>query len=327
MRDFFKGLVFIACALIIFPAIPFLLQNHTSFLPEAQSAAAKPEQNASVYEYIDTVKIYDTVNQTTFTMPIKDYLCATLLSQLPPEAPEEAIKAQAILMYTYILNRRLEELSSPTPDIMGADISTDPSKFPSLNTEVLPTDRFISAVSSVVGKYISFNDKPIQAAFCISSGGETESSLTVLGIDLPYLKGVKCESDIGYVTELVYTSNELFARITTNCKDVLLYGDPISWFEISSLLPSGYVKQVSFCDGSTVVGSEFSSALNLPSANFTFSYNPKFDRFTFKVKGCGHLVGLSLNGACKMAQQNKTCEEIIAHFFTGVEIKDSYKPN
>ncbi len=322
MREFFKGLFFITCALIIFPAVPLLIENNFS-QPEAVPTVTEPLQTP-IYEFIDTVRIYDTVKQSTFTLPTEDYLAAVLMSQLSAEAPKEAIKAQATLMYTYILTRRLDELKSPTPELRGADISTDSSKYPSLNLNNEAPEALKTAVYEVLGKYISFNGQPIQAAFCISSGGATESALTVLGVDLPYLQSVQCEFDSDYITELVYTSDELFARITTGCEGATLYGDADSWLEITSSLPGGYVNQVTLCGEKTVTGSQLANVLNLPSANFTFSYNPQFDRFTFTVKGCGHLVGLSLNGACKMAEQNKTCEEIINHFFAGVEIIDSY---
>ncbi|MBQ8623127.1 MAG: SpoIID/LytB domain-containing protein [Oscillospiraceae bacterium] len=323
MREFFKGLVFITCALIIFPALPFLSEAYFT-KSEAVPAITEPQESVPIYEFIETVKVYDIVKQATFTMPIEDYLAATLMSSLSHESPKEALKAQATLMYTYILTRRLSELSSPTPELMGADISTDSSKYPSLtlNTEV--PQAYKTAISEVLGKYIAYNNEPIQAAFCVSSGGVTESALTVLGVDLPYLQSVKCEFDDDCITELVYTSDELFARIATGCEGVTLYGDAAAWLDITSSLPSGYVENVMLCGENHVTGSQLASVLNLPSANFTFSYSPSFDRFTFTVKGCGHLVGLSLNGACKMAYNNKTCEEILKHFFTGVEIVDSY---
>ena len=42
----------------------------------------------------------------------------------------------------------------------------------------------------------------------------------------------------------------------------------------------------------------------------------------FSVKGYGHGVGMSQTGADSMAKQGSNCEDIIKHFYTGVEIKD-----
>lgn len=323
MREFFKGLLFITCALILIPAIPSLLERDFSE-PQSVPTISEATPSEHIYEFIDEVVVYDAVKHSAFTLSTEDYLAAVLRSQLSEAAPKEAIKAQAMIMYTYILNRRLEEIASPTPELMGADVSTDSSKYPALTLYSEAPDIYKTAISEVLGKYIAYNDEPIQAAFCVSSGGMTESALTVLGIDLPYLQSVVCEFDEDYKTELVYTSSEVFARITTSCQGVTLYSEPSSWLEISSSLPSGYVNEVTLCGENSLSGSELASVLNLPSANFTFSYNEEFDRFTFTVKGCGHLVGLSLEGACHMAQNQKTCEEIIAHFFADVQIKDSF---
>ena len=46
------------------------------------------------------------------------------------------------------------------------------------------------------------------------------------------------------------------------------------------------------------------------------------DNIKFSVKGYGHGVGMSQTGADSMAKQGNTAEEIIKHFYTGVEIKN-----
>ena len=325
MRDYLKGLLFITCSLILIPALP-LLVNRTSAEPKALPATVQIENIDTEYEYIDEVVVCDTVKQETFTLPTEDYLIAALRSQLAESTPKEAIKAQAMVLYTYILGRRLEEMGDPTPELMGADVSTDFSKYPSLILDDSPPEAYKTAVSEVLGKLVAYNNEPIQTAYCISSGGVTESAKTVLGVDLPYLQSVVCDSFDSYVTELVYTSSEVFARLTTSCEGITLYGEPLQWFSISEQLDSGYVVKIAVCEELSLSGREFAHALNLPSANFSFNYSQAFDRFSFKVNGCGHLVGLSLNGACAMAENGKTCEEIINYFFTGVKIKDSVFP-
>lgn len=319
MQDFFKGLALITVAIVIIPLAPLLfemLNKESQTVPTISQT--QPEDTP--YALIRDVKVYDSVKQTTFTLAIQDYLAAVLMAQLSETAPREAIKAQATLMYTYILSRRLEELDSNTPGLFGADVSTDTSKYPALIiTDDIP-NAFKTAIDEVLGDYIAYDGEPIQAAYCVSSSGQTESALTVLGEDIPYLKSVKCDFDSDYITELVYTSDELFARITTYCKGVTLYGQADQWISDMTVLDSGYVKEVRLCNEYSIKGTELSSALNLPSANFTYKYSSEFDRFTFTVRGCGHLVGLSLNGSCEMAGENKTCEEILKYFFTGVEI-------
>lgn len=319
MRDFFKGLAFITVAIVIIPLVPFLFDAFSS-KPQTVPTVSETVPEDTAYALVREVTVYDTVKQTAFTLSVEDYLAAVLMAQLTETAPHEAIKAQATLMYTYILSRRIEELSDPTPELMGADVSTDSSKYPTLVISQDIPQSFSSAISEVLGDYIAYDGEPIQAAYCVSSGGYTESALTVLGEDIPYLESVKCDFDADYITEAVYSSDELFARITTNCQGITLYGEPNEWITNIISSSSGYVTEITLCNEYSISGIRLASVLNLPSANFTYKYSSEFDRFTFTVRGCGHLVGLSLNGACKMAEQNKTCEEIIKHFFTGVEI-------
>ena len=46
------------------------------------------------------------------------------------------------------------------------------------------------------------------------------------------------------------------------------------------------------------------------------------EKIKFSVKGYGHGVGMSQTGADTMAKEGKNYEEIIKHFYIGVEIKN-----
>lgn len=48
--------------------------------------------------------------------------------------------------------------------------------------------------------------------------------------------------------------------------------------------------------------------------------------FTFHGKGFGHGVGLSQQGACNMARQNYSFEQILAFYYTGVKL-ERYPPD
>ena len=65
-------------------------------------------------------------------------------------------------------------------------------------------------------------------------------------------------------------------------------------------------------------GVEVRSLLGLKSANFKVSIEA--DNIKFEVIGYGHGVGMSQTGADSMAKSGSNYEEIIKHFYTGVEI-------
>ncbi len=60
--------------------------------------------------------------------------------------------------------------------------------------------------------------------------------------------------------------------------------------------------------------------LALRSTNFTFIIEN--NNIKFSVIGYGHGVGMSQTGADALAKQGKNYEEIIKHFYTGVQIID-----
>ena len=60
--------------------------------------------------------------------------------------------------------------------------------------------------------------------------------------------------------------------------------------------------------------------LGLRSTNFEISIDD--DNIKFSVKGYGHGVGMSQTGADSMAKQGSSAEDIIKHFYTGVEVSE-----
>ena len=65
----------------------------------------------------------------------------------------------------------------------------------------------------------------------------------------------------------------------------------------------------------------------LPSAFFileTVQKDGKFDGYKITGGGYGHGVGMSQNGAKAMVDAGKTYEEVLKHFYEGVEIGEIY---
>ena len=67
-------------------------------------------------------------------------------------------------------------------------------------------------------------------------------------------------------------------------------------------------------------GVEVRTILSLKSANFKVTIEN--ENIKFEVIGYGHGVGMSQTGADSMAKSGSNYEEIIKHFYTGVEITD-----
>ena len=68
------------------------------------------------------------------------------------------------------------------------------------------------------------------------------------------------------------------------------------------------------------LGVEVRQIFSLKSANFEVKIEN--DKIIFSVVGYGHGVGMSQTGADSLAKQGKSYDEIIKHFYIGVEITD-----
>ena len=55
-----------------------------------------------------------------------------------------------------------------------------------------------------------------------------------------------------------------------------------------------------------------------------FTIETNEDNIIFKVTGYGHGVGMSQTGADSMAKNGSTYDDIIKHYYTGVEIKNDF---
>ncbi len=327
MKDFFRGIALITAALLLFPAVPYIvgaISEPREAVDAVSEAVVIPEEPA--YEAVTEVNVYDTVSERVLTLTAEEYIASALAALLSPEAEPELLKAQAVLIYTYILRRRIEELESPTAELRGCDVSTDPSKYPRLvlgDGLSYDLEPFRDAAKAAAGTYCAYGGEPISVAYCYSAGTATESAETVLGVDLPYLKSVPSGEPDAYITTVTYTSEEVFARLTTSPDGYILLGGASGWITDKDTTPDGYVKSVYLDSRFIVSGTELARLLNLPSARFTYRYSEAADRFTFTVSGSGSLAGMSQRGANCLAKEGYNFKEILLHYFTGIEIVTS----
>ena len=90
-----------------------------------------------------------------------------------------------------------------------------------------------------------------------------------------------------------------------------------SSINITSKSEAGGVKEIQVA-GETIRGQDFRFLYGLNSSNFTYEIND--GNIIFKCKGYGHGVGMSQWGANVMGKEGKSYEEILKHYYTGVEI-------
>jgi stage II sporulation protein D len=248
---------------------------------------------------------------------------------MPAKYEIEALKAQAIAARTYTIY----QIANNKGKHGDADICDDSTccqawiskedrmqKWSEEDRENY-WNKIVKAVNETAGKIITYENKPINAFFHSNSGGTTETVSNVWsGKDLPYLQSVETSGEDGYSqysSEVTISKKDLLEKLKKEYPDIQINYEENESIKILDYTQSGRVKTVKF--GNTeIAGTKVRSLLELKSTNFAIKLEG--DNIFFSVRGYGHGVGMSQTGADSMAKNGSTCEEILKHFYTGVEI-------
>ena len=286
------------------------------------------EQNYD-YRELGTIKLLHIESGQTEEIKLDEYLYGVVSAEMPASYEIEALKAQAVVARTYTIyqiqnngNKHEGANICDSYQCCQAWISKD-DRFAKWeeNQKEINWQKITNAVNETQGKIITYNGKPINAFFHSNSGGVTESSVNIWGgVEYPYLKSVETSGEEGYSqysSEVTLTQEELLSKIKEKYLDVQIDFNVEDSIQILEYTDSGRVRTIRF-GNIQIAGTEARTILGLKSTNFVV--NKKDGKIVFSVIGYGHGVGMSQTGADSLAKSGKGYEEIIKHFYTGVEI-------
>ena len=177
------------------------------------------------------------------------------------------------------------------------------------------------AVNSTKGKIVTYEGEPINAFFHSNSGGITDTATNVWGgTNYPYLQAVETSGEseyTQYASEVLVTKEEFVAKIKEYHTDFNIDFDEERPIEILEYTEGERIKKIKI-GNLYLSGVEIRNIFGLKSAKFKMDIQEK--NIKISVIGYGHGVGMSQTGADSLAKQGKKHEEIIKHFYTGVEI-------
>lgn len=167
----------------------------------------------------------------------------------------EAIKAQAVAVYTYIK--------------FNGDDSND------LRAKADPPQIVIDACKEVLGEALYYNGDYALTMFSASSGGCSANCRDIFYQDLPYLRSVPsaydaaCDPHYGSVQYI--SVSDLRNRIETRY-GIRLSNNPYNWIRPVYSQETGYINEVIIDGQLTVKGYPFSLAMGLKSCKFMLAY-------------------------------------------------------
>lgn len=297
---------------------------------EKQENTDKIEDSSEKYDYkkYGTIKLLHAKTGEIEEVALDSYLCNVVSAEMPADFDEEALKAQAVVARTYTIYK-IENKKHENADICDdstccqAWVSKE-IRFSRWEEEKRESNwaKIEKCVNETKGKIITYQNKPINAFFHSNSGGTTELPVNVWGggENLPYLKVVETAGEEGYTqysSEVVLSKEELINKLKVKYEDINVNFENEDDIKILEHTDSGRVRTIKF-GNHELSGVETRTLLGLKSTNFEIQKQDGNIKFT--VKGYGHGVGMSQTGADTMAKQGKNYEEIIKHFYSGVEI-------
>ena len=293
----------------------------------------KKDENVEQYNYkeYNKIKLLHKKDKKIEEIPLDEYLLGVVSAEMPANFEQEALNAQALVARTYTIysikrNKNKHE---------GADICDSSTccqawiskedRLARWNEDVREEywNKIVKAVNTTKGKVITYNGDVIDAFFHSNSGGITEIPVNVWGgTNFPYLQSVQTSGEEGYSqysSEVTLTQEELINKIRAKHSDFNIDISQQDSVKILEYTEAGRVKNIQI-GNLKLSGVEVRSLLGLKSTNFKIEINN--GKVTFIVTGYGHGVGMSQTGADSMAKQGNNYEEIIKHFYTGVEITE-----
>lgn len=273
-------------------------------------------------------------------VPLESYLPSVVGSEMPASWPQDALRAQAVAARTYVLRQRKPAAAFDVKATVASQV------YKGLEAET-PSTR--EAVASTRGQVLTFDGDLANAVFHSSAGGSTENSGDIWSRQLPYLVSVP---DFDATSPVSQWQQRLDPELLR--KAFREIGGAMR-IDVLATTGSGRIRQARVIGpaGTLVLtGPELRSRLGLRSTLVRFESVapevalapaeagatqpqmppplPAIDTPPLQLpqpalmaigRGFGHGVGMSQWGAYAMAQQGRSYEQILSHYYRGTELR------
>jgi stage II sporulation protein D len=249
-------------------------------------------------------------------VPLEGYLYGIISKEMPSTWSGNALRAQAVASRTYALYIKSKNRFMP----FDVEATTESQVYGGYNAE---TESTTAAVNATRGQVITRNKQLIIPYFHSNSAGHTEEARYVWQVDLPYLKGVTDP----FSKDLPNSSWQFrlpYAVASSRLNQAGLKIGSIKSIKPNSYTPSGRVFDIALetNTGRVVLSANhFRCLIDAKQIKSTFfKIIPESSGVILEGNGHGHGVGMSQWGANQMAAAGHSYQEILKHYYSGVEL-------
>lgn len=295
-----------------------------------ETESAQSDTKTPIRSALDSekVRIYLTDRKKIETVPLETYVMGVLAAEMPIDFHVEALKAQAIAARTYIVRRLSSGASAGQADVLDTvqhQVYFSKDELAKRWKGKAKRDNLAKlkqAVDETRGLIMTYEGEPIEAAFFSTSNGYTENSEDYWEQPLPYLRSVASpwdkELSPRYEAEKTLKLSSFYRAMGLSGKAAR--GKPA--IKVTERTDGKRIKEVEI-NGKAFSGREVRERLGLASSHFIWKTGK--DSITFTTYGLGHGVGMSQWGANGMAQDGKSAEEILEHYYSGASLEQASK--
>ncbi|MTI46857.1 stage II sporulation protein D [Sporosalibacterium faouarense] len=335
MRELLILIVFILFLTIIFPIT--LIKGYDIIWSGNEQDDINQKYEVGEVDEDYMVNIYDTKAKKVITMEFDEYIKGVVAAEVPGGFEIEAIKAQAVAARSFSIYR-LKKYSDGHPDHPQAALCNSIHCQAFLSKDELRDikgrnwmyeywPKIEEAVESTKGEVLTYDGKVIEPLFHSTSGGMTENSEDVFVSALPYLRAVDSpyESESPKLnTVLELNAEEFIKKLKGEYPSTNLTVDNLDKkIVVMERSEGGKIIKV-MIDNVVATGREIRSIFALNSTNFKISMTDDKKKIKITTIGNGHGVGMSQWGANGMAENGSSYNDILKHYYTGVEINKVY---
>jgi stage II sporulation protein D len=263
-------------------------------------------------------------------VPIEDYVIATTLSEIHPDASDAGIaermfEVQAVIARTYAVSNRGRHGKD------GFDLCAtthcqvyDPARIGTSRWTEIARE----AARKTGGELLWFGGAPARVVFHADCGGHTSDAAAVWGgIAPPYLCGSRDDGPArGAHAQWTFEAGATAVRAALNADERTSVGAMLDRIEVSGRDAAGRAELITLRGTRTFVvrGEVLRDALTLAFGANTvrstlFSVKKTRDGFVFTGRGFGHGVGLCQAGALARLKAGATPDDVLAHYFPGTD--------
>lgn len=296
---------------------------------EETVSAPEPSAEGGAVPFDRAFSVAVTLEGEIAEQDLRTYLIGVVAAEAPASFEPEALKAQAVAARTYTIYKMSRAYPDHHPDTPVCDDITCCKAYapPEQLRERWGADfeanllRIEAAVDATDGVILTYEARPILAAFHSSSAGRTAASDEVWGGAVPYLVSVESPEDAGavpnWLSDVTVSEEQFRTTVLERFPAAQLGDDPAAWVQILSLTESGRVGEIAL-GGVVTTGVVVRTMFSLRSAAFTVQAGT--EGVTFTTAGYGHGVGMSQYGANTLAGTGWSCEEILGLYYPGTEL-------